>query len=69
MHHLTPPLAQRSQLKSHGESARSHHADTTAKLKAWAQSGLKKPIEEIFVRVSDNGSNMIKGWEQGFQVA
>ena len=32
---------------------------------AWADSGIKKPIEEIFVRVSDNGANMIKGWEEG----
>ena len=28
---------------------------------------LQKPIEQIFARVSDNGSNMIKGWEDGFQ--
>jgi hypothetical protein len=34
---------------------------------AWAESGLKKPVEEIFARVSDNGSNMIKGWEEGFR--
>ena len=35
---------------------------------AWAATGLKKPIEEIFARVSDNGTNMIKGWEDGFQI-
>lgn len=34
---------------------------------AWAGSGLENPIEDIFVRVSDNGTNMIKGWEEGFQ--
>ena len=34
---------------------------------SWAETGLKKPVEELFVRVSDNGSNMIKGWEEGFQ--
>lgn len=35
---------------------------------AWANSGLSDPIADIFARVSDNGSNMIKGWEEGFQV-
>lgn len=34
---------------------------------AWKGTGIEKPIEEIFVRVSDNGTNMLKGWEQGFQ--
>ena len=34
---------------------------------AWADTGIKKPIEELYVRISDNGSNMIKGWEEGFQ--
>ena len=34
---------------------------------AWAESGLTRPTEQIFARVSDNGSNMIKGWEEGFQ--
>jgi hypothetical protein len=27
-----------------------------------------KPTEEIFARISDNCSNMIKGWKDGFQV-
>lgn len=35
---------------------------------AWANAGLKNPVEDIFVRVSDNGTNMIKGWESRFQV-
>lgn len=35
---------------------------------AWASSGLQNPVEDIFVRVSDNGANMIKGWSEGFQV-
>eukprot|EP00966_Prymnesium_polylepis_P146735 3389398-Prymnesium_polylepis.1 len=34
---------------------------------AWEETGIKKPTEELFVRISDNGSNMIKGWEEGFQ--
>ncbi|KAL1527009.1 hypothetical protein AB1Y20_015697 [Prymnesium parvum] len=34
---------------------------------AWASSGLRHPVEDIFVRVSDNGANMIKGWSEGFQ--
>lgn len=34
---------------------------------AWALTDLKKPTEQIFMRVSDNGSNMIKGWEEGAQ--
>ena len=34
---------------------------------AWEDTGLKSPIEQLFVRISDNGSNMIKGWEDGFQ--
>ena len=34
---------------------------------AWAATGLKEPVENIFLRVSENGSNMIKGWEEGFQ--
>ena len=33
---------------------------------AWAKSGLKEPTQDIFIRVCDNGSNMIKGWETGF---
>ena len=36
-------------------------------LKAWAATGISDPIDQIFVRVSDNGANMIKGWESGFQ--
>lgn len=36
-------------------------SDTT-----WASSGLEKPVEQIFVRVCDNGSNMLKGWQDGF---
>jgi len=35
---------------------------------AWAAGGIDKPIEQIFVRVSDNGANMLKGWEEGFQM-
>lgn len=34
---------------------------------AWAASGIDKPVEQICTRVSDNGSNMLKGWRQGFQ--
>lgn len=36
---------------------------------AWASSGLHDPVHDIFARVSDNGSNMIKGWQEGFQVS
>ena len=25
-------------------------------------------MEEVFARVSDNGSNMLKGWKEGFQI-
>ena len=32
---------------------------------AWASSGISKPAEQLFVRVCDNGSNMVKGWEEG----
>ena len=35
---------------------------------AWSETGIKKPVEELFARVSDNGSNMIKGWPEGFQI-
>ena len=35
---------------------------------AWAESGILKPTEEIFASISDNSSNMVKGWEDGFQV-
>jgi hypothetical protein len=35
---------------------------------AWTGSGIVKPTEEIFARISDNSSNMIKGWKDGFQV-
>jgi hypothetical protein len=35
---------------------------------AWAESGIVKPTEEIFARISDNSSNMIRGWKDGFQV-
>ena len=35
---------------------------------AWKTTGITKPVEEIFARVSDNGSNMIKGWREGFQI-
>ena len=34
----------------------------------WAVFGILKPTEEIFASISDNGSNMIKGWEDGFQL-
>ena len=34
---------------------------------SWAETGIKQPTEELFVRISDNGSNMIKVWEEGFQ--
>ena len=34
---------------------------------AWVSSGLNKPIQQIFARVSDNGSNILKGWQDGFQ--
>lgn len=34
---------------------------------AWAATGIASPIEELFARVSDNGANMIKGWQDGFQ--
>ena len=35
---------------------------------AWAAAGIVKPTEEIFARICDNGSNMIKGWKDGFLV-
>ena len=28
---------------------------------AWGETGIQKPVEELFVRVSDNDSNMLKG--------
>ena len=34
---------------------------------SWKETGISKPTEEIFARVSDNGSNMISGWQEGFQ--
>ena len=50
-------------------SAHRHTGEHIGELsdEAWAATGLKKPVQEIFVRVSDNGSNMIKGWQEGFQ--
>ena len=50
-------------------SAHRHTGEHIGELsdEAWAASGLTKPTEQIFARVSDNGSNMIKGWEDGFQ--
>ena len=35
---------------------------------AWKATGLHKPVQELFARISDNGSNMIKGWAEGFQI-
>lgn len=34
---------------------------------AWKNSGISNPVEQIFARVSDNGANMMKGWQNGFQ--
>ena len=42
-----------------------HISDLSAK--AWRETGITKPVEQLFVRVSDNGSNMLKGWNTGFQ--
>ena len=35
---------------------------------AWKDTGLDHPITQLFGRISDNGSNMVKGWEEGFQI-
>ena len=45
-----------------------HTGDHIAQIsdQAWATTGLDKPVEQIFERVCDNGSNMIKGWNEGF---
>ena len=50
-------------------NAERHTGDHIAELShtAWKASGIDKPVEQIFARISDNGSNMIKGWEEGFQ--
>ncbi|KAL1504112.1 hypothetical protein AB1Y20_010522 [Prymnesium parvum] len=34
---------------------------------SWRAAGIENPIEQLSARVSDNGSNMMKGWSDGFQ--
>lgn len=34
---------------------------------AWREGGITDPIEQLCARVSDNGANMMKGWDEGFQ--
>ena len=38
-----------------------------SRFQCWKETGISKPTEEIFARISDNGSNMISGWQEGFQ--
>ena len=47
-----------------------HTGDHISELsdQAWKETGITKPVEQLFARVSDNGANMIKGWRDGFQI-
>ena len=34
----------------------------------WRETGITEPVTQLFARISDNGSNMMKGCNEGFQL-
>ena len=48
----------------------SHTGEHIAELShaTWRETGITEPVTQLFARISDNGSNMMKGCNEGFQL-